>query len=80
MDEDADHGLITTTALLGQKLDQLLLSVADARATFITMEQRVRSLEDQTARLDERVKTGDRDSKLVAAATGIAAAIIGIAK
>ena len=75
-----DHHTYTQTALLGQKLDQLLLAVSDVRATFITMEERVRFLETETARLDERVKNGDRDSKLVAAATGVAAAIIGIAK
>lgn len=75
MSEEAEH--TTEIALLSQKLDQLLLAVSDVRATFCNIEERVRRLENDGARMDERIRVGDRDSKLTAVATGVTAALIG---
>jgi low affinity Fe/Cu permease len=78
-DLTATH-LATQAALMGQKLDQLLLAVSDVRATFIDIEERVRALENDSARMDERIKTGDQRAQLTAVATGITAAVIGVIK
>lgn len=67
----------TEIALLGQKLDQLLIAVSDVRSTFRGIEERVRGLERDSARMDERIRTGDRDSKITAVAAGITAALVG---
>jgi hypothetical protein len=64
-------------ALLSQKLDQLLIGVADVRSGVADIERRVRAVENDTIRLQEQIKTGDRDSKTIAAVAGIAAAAVG---
>lgn len=67
----------TTIALIDQKLDRLLLDVAEVRAEFKSIADRATITEKELIRLQEQVRTGDRDSKIVAAVTSIAAGVIG---
>ncbi len=77
MSEATTDDQTTTIALIAQKLDRLLLDVAEVRSEFKQFEQRQREDEETLVRLQEQVRVGDRDSKIVAAITGFAASVIG---
>ena len=67
-------------ALIGQKLDRLLIDVADLRAAYKGIEERQRTTEGNVIRLQTQMEQGDRDSKVIAGVAGVAAAAIGLIK
>ena len=71
----------TTIALISQKLDRLLLDVANVRQEFCKVtddhEDRLRTIEADSIRLQEQIKTGDRDTKILATVGSLAAAAVG---